>query len=87
MLSKIRDGQPWWFLPAVAFLLGLLIGWLVIGWGVWPVTYKNSLPQDLRAAEQQEYLLMTAESFAANGDLDSARSRLAMWPEELQKPW
>jgi hypothetical protein len=86
MLSKIRDGQPWWFLPVVAFLVGLFIGWLVIGWGVWPVTYKNSLPQDLRAAEQQEYLLMTAESFAANGDLAAARRRLAMWPQdELSK--
>ena len=51
MSSKFRDGQPWWFLPAVAFFLGLFIGWLVIGWGVWPVTYKNALPQDLAGRE------------------------------------
>jgi hypothetical protein len=82
MLSRIRTAQPWWFIPVVAFFVGLFIGWMVIGWGVWPVTYKNSLPQDLRAAEQQEYLLMTAESFAATGDLDAARKRLAMWPQD-----
>jgi hypothetical protein len=82
MLSKIRDERPWWFLPALAFFLGLFIGWFVIGWGLWPVTYKNSLPQDLRAAEQQEYLRLAAESFAANGDLALARQRLATWPED-----
>ncbi len=85
MSSKFRDGQPWWFLPAVAFLLGLLIGWLVIGWGIWPVTYTNSLPQDLRALEKQEYLLMTAESFANSGDLGVAQRRVDAWPDaELQ---
>ncbi len=86
MSSKFRDGQPWWFLPAVALLLGILIGWLVIGWGVWPVTYKNALPQDLRAAEQQEYLLLTAESFANSGDLEAARRRVSMWPAEELEP-
>jgi len=81
MMSKIRS-QPWWFFPSIAFLVGLLIGWLVIGWGVWPVTYKNALPPDLRPAERQEYLLMAAESYARSGDADALRARMNAWPAD-----
>ncbi len=55
---------------------------MVLGWGLWPVTWKNALPPDLRSAERQEYLLMTAESFAQSGDLAVARARLESWPED-----
>jgi hypothetical protein len=72
--------RPLWFWPLVAFLVGLLVGWLVIGWALWPVTWKNTLPQDLRPAERQAYLLMVAESYAANGDTALAQERLASWP-------
>ena len=74
--------RPRWLLPAVAFGVGLLIGWWVIGWGVWPVRWTNSLPPDLRAAERDEYLVMVAESFNSSGNLAMAQSRLNEWPEE-----
>jgi hypothetical protein len=79
MTLRTEEARKW--LPfLIAFLAGLLIGWWVIGWGVWPVTYTNALPQDLRAAERDQYLVMTAESFAADTNLDLARSRLSTWP-------
>jgi hypothetical protein len=53
---------------------------LVIGWGIWPVQWKNSLPQDLRPAERNAYLSMVAESYAVNGDLQLAEERLVSWP-------
>jgi hypothetical protein len=71
--------RPMWFWPLVAFLIGLLIGWLVIGWALWPVTWKNTLPQDLRPAERDAYLIMVAESLASNGDNALAEERLASW--------
>ena len=82
MYHDSSDERPRWFWPLIAFVIGLLVGWLVIGWGVWPVTWKNALPMDLRPAERDQYLMMTAESFATNGDVDLARSRLALWPDE-----
>jgi hypothetical protein len=62
--------------------VGLLIGWWVIGWGIWPVRWTNSLPPDLRAVERDEYLVMVAESFNASGNLAMAQTRLRDWPED-----
>ncbi len=73
------------YLPLLAiFVAGLLVGWLVIGWNLWPVQYTNALPVDLRADKRDQYLLMTAESYAANQNLDLARQRLEYWsPSQL----
>ena len=82
MVRNIVDGRSRWLPLLIAFLAGVLVGWWAIGWGVWPVKYTNSLPQDLRAAERDQYLLMTAESYAATGDVTLARERLATWPAD-----
>jgi hypothetical protein len=80
-MSRETVGErPGWVLPLITFVIGLLVGWLVIGWGVWPVTWKNTLPPDLRAAERDDYLLMTAESYAATQDAEQARARVETWP-------
>ena len=70
-----------WLRYAMAAIIGLLIG-LLIGWWVWPVTWQNALPPDLRAAERDAYLQMTAESFAQTKDLRTAQERLASWPQD-----
>jgi hypothetical protein len=86
MASGNERTRPRWFWPLIAFLVGLLVGWLVIGWGIWPVTWKNTLPRDLRAAERQGYLTMVAESLTADGDTALAQERVASWsPEDLAK--
>ena len=74
--------RPKWFWPLIAFVAGLIVGWWVIGWVVWPVRWNNVLPQDLRAAERDHYLRMVAESYAANGDPELASQRLATWPDQ-----
>jgi hypothetical protein len=83
MASGNERTRPIWFWPLVAFLIGLLVGWLVIGWGVWPVTWKNTLPQDLRAAERDAYLIMVAESLDTTRDSALAMERLASWPDDV----
>lgn len=75
------EGRPWYFWPVVALLAGILIG-LIIGWWIWPVSWTNTYPSDLRAAERNEYLAMVAESYAVNGDLALAQKRLASWSRE-----
>ncbi len=67
-------------------ILGLLIGWLVIGWWLWPVKWVDADPWDLRAEHKQTYVAMVADSLAANGDADLARQRLRHWNSvELSK--
>ena len=77
-----QNGRPWYFWPLIAFVVGLLIGWLVIGWGLWPVTWTNALIQDLRPDLRNQYISMVADSYAQTGNLDQARGRLAGWSDE-----
>jgi LCP family protein required for cell wall assembly len=72
-------------LIAGLFALGLLLGWLVIGWWLWPVSWSDALPVDLAPAEKQHYTRMAAESYAANGDAALASARLASWPAADQQ--
>jgi hypothetical protein len=85
MTHQTSNARPWYFWPLIALAVGIVVG-LVIGWGIWPVSYKNTLPQDLRPAERNVYLVLVAESYAATGDLQTAQDRLASWPRtELAK--
>jgi len=59
----------------ISFLVGTLFGLVVLGWMVWPVQYIDTTPQTLRSDIQLDYLRMTVDSFAANGDPTLARSR------------
>ncbi len=74
--------RPWYFWPLITFVVGLLLGWLIIGWWLWPVEWKNALPQDLAPRLQNQYLTMVAESYGANGNLQLAQDRLAGWPAD-----
>lgn len=82
MSSNIENRRPSWVIPVIGFLVGLLIGWWVIGWWLWPVTWTNALPVDLKAAERDQYLLMVAESYSVTRNAELARSRLSSWPSE-----
>lgn len=84
MSNRSENERPAWLIPTICFLIGLLIGWWGIGWGIWPVKWTNALPVDLRADERDQYLIMVAESYAATRNADLARERLKSWPiEEL----
>jgi hypothetical protein len=77
MNSEKRFG---WSLVIAAFVVGLLVGWFAIGWGVWPVEWKSTDPVDLRQEERDEYLVMVANDYAATRDAALALRRLGSWP-------
>jgi hypothetical protein len=63
-------------IPAgVGLVIGLMIGWFVIGWGLWPVAWVDGEAQDLRADLQTEWLKMTIQSFEKTKNIDQALSR------------
>ncbi len=76
------NGRPWYFWALIAFVAGLLIGLVVLGWGLWPVTWTNATVQDLRPELRQQYVTMVAESFAQTRNVEVARQRLAGWSEK-----
>lgn len=58
-----------------AGLLGLLVGWFIIGWGLWPVTYYDAAPANLRADLQTDYLRLAIDSYSKNQDATLAKQR------------
>jgi hypothetical protein len=61
----------------VAFVVGVLFGWLAIGWGVWPVQWTDASFADLHPNFEQEYVRIVASAYAADFDEDLAAERVA----------
>jgi hypothetical protein len=64
-------------LVTAAFVAGLIVGLVVLGWWLWPVEWKDASPADLQSSWQDTYLTMVADSYALNGDAGLARERIA----------
>lgn len=88
----LREGKPVahllslgrisWVKGAAIFGLGLLLGWLIIGWLLWPVEYYDTDPPDLRRSHQEVYISLVADSFGLNGDVELAGERLQGFSDE-----
>ncbi len=63
---------------AAGFAVGLILGWFVIGWGIWPVTWTDAGPADLRPDARVDYLRMAIDSFAFTTNPEDAQRR---WKE------
>lgn len=74
--SRTRQRRLW--LPLV-FIAGLLFGWLVIGWWLWPVQWQNGSPAQMAADDQRAYVAAVAEAYALTGDVAQAQARLTAW--------
>jgi hypothetical protein len=75
-VAKLIGMRRWlWFLLVV--LLGVSIG-LLYGWRINPVKYVDTIPSSLRSDYQADYVLMVAEVYQAEGDLDNAARHLAV---------
>lgn len=66
------------FAGIVGFVVGALFGWIVLGWGLFPVTWENAAPENLHPGYQEVYLRNAILAFAQDGDAVQARQR---WDE------
>ncbi|MBM4423953.1 MAG: hypothetical protein FJ030_11245 [Chloroflexi bacterium] len=57
-------------------ILGIALG-LIYSWQINPVKYTDTAPDSLRADYQADYVVMIAQAYSTDGDLDLARARLA----------
>jgi hypothetical protein len=60
----------------VGFLIGLIIGLPILGWGLMPVKWTDADPSYLRADLQDDYFCMVIHSFMRTGDSLQAKARL-----------
>jgi hypothetical protein len=63
----------------LAFGVGLLLGWLAIGWWLWPVQWENSRPWELTPDCQARYVALVAAEHYRSGNAAQARQDLAGW--------
>jgi hypothetical protein len=61
----------------VAILIGLITG-LIFGWVIYPVKYANTSIPDLRADYKADFVLMAAEAYQSDKDLELASHRLSL---------
>ncbi|TAK11411.1 MAG: hypothetical protein EPO32_12360 [Anaerolineae bacterium] len=74
-------------LAGIAFVLGLLLGWFGIGWGIWPITWTDAAAADLRADLRQEWLRMTIDSYTLTQDGTAFSTRLGSLEDKLAEEY
>jgi hypothetical protein len=77
-MKAVREqlNKPLW-IGISAFVGGLFIGLVVLGWWLWPVQWTDAGPGDLRPEYQEIYLRMAIDSYTNNQDAAVAQQRIA----------
>ncbi len=65
----------------VAFLVGLFIGLVVLGWRLMPVKWTDSRPHQLSQDYQELYIRMAADAYAFNRDAAMVQNAFRDWPD------
>jgi len=60
----------------VGLAIGLIIGLPILGWGLWPVKWKDADASYLREDLKKQYLCMVVDSYKVNQSTELARARI-----------
>jgi hypothetical protein len=60
----------------LALVVGILLGWWGLGWGLWPVDFVNGNVSQLAPNLQQDWVRLTAAEYALNPNIDRAAARI-----------
>ncbi len=60
----------------VGLVIGLIVGLPILGWGVWPVKWKDADASYLRDDLKNQYLCMVVDSFKVNQNVEVAKARI-----------
>jgi uncharacterized membrane protein YciS (DUF1049 family) len=61
------------YVGILAFIAGLIIGWMVIGWLIVPVQWTNASPAELHPGYQDIWLRMAINAYGKTGDAANAK--------------
>lgn len=59
----------------VGFVVGAIVGLVVLGWWLFPVSYTDAFPEHLRVDFREDYLRMAVDSYSVNLNALKARQR------------
>ena len=63
----------------IAFVVGLILGLVVLGWGLFPVEYTGADPSGMFTEYQATYVRNAAELYSFNNNQEALRSALGTW--------
>lgn len=72
------------FLPIIALIVGMVIGLVVFGWGIWPVQWVDAAPSQMQNEYKRDYLCMVIDSYVRNHDEDLVNKRLASLGDDVE---
>jgi len=73
--------MPRWLLLFLMTSIGIALG-LLYGWVIEPVQFVDTTPASLRADYRSDYVLMVAEAYHADHDVELAARRLSIFGGE-----
>ena len=76
-MNKDERGN-WYLLTGV--VLGIILG-ILFAWVISPVKYVDTAPESLKDEFKDQYRVLIASAYAANGDLVRAKARLELLDE------
>ncbi len=84
-MNKIREqiNSPY-ILAGIGFLIGIIIGLPILGWGIWPVQWTDADPSLLQEEYRTDYMRMMIDSYSKNGDQAKAKQRWDSLGKEAQ---
>ena len=80
-MNLVRKYPVWSMLAA--FLAGLFIGLVVLGWYVFPVQWEDATPGQLAQPYQDAYVKMVAELYSFNGNAEMVQQSLGGWAGDV----
>ena len=73
--KQMASSYPWWAM-LIAFLVGLAVGLIVLGWWLWPVQWTDAKPSSLSDQYQQAYLNGSANSYTVGMSISEVSAQL-----------
>jgi hypothetical protein len=73
--------MPRWLTPLIFTIIGIAMG-LFYGWIINPVKFVDTTPASLRVDYRTDYVLMVAEGYHADQNVELAVRRLAIFGSE-----
>jgi hypothetical protein len=73
--KQLASSYVWWAM-LIAFLVGIAVGLIVLGWGLWPVQWTDAKPSSLSSQYQQAFLNDSANSLAVGMPISDVSTQL-----------
>ena len=74
--------RPLLLILITVFCAGMVLGWLVIGWWLWPVEWTSYHPEQSSGNYQQMLINWAADRYWQTGDAAQIQPAFANWPRQ-----